>query len=208
MRSKKLSRKNLAYIFPRQNAEEIEFQITQNLKKILRAHYRNFPSALKWLCAKTGVRHRTARNWYEGCNPPSSGHLLILARSYPVVLKMILQLAGRPDLAALCLPDRSASDGRVTGTEKDSEASREGAITCTINVTLSLNTAIQLNQRQLWFLGMLQQCYSVKAEHITCIWSVSLRTAKYDIAAMVDAKLITFVGARGTGRYIEQFDIL
>lgn len=196
-----MSFKNLAYKFPRQNATEIEFQITQNLKQILRIHYQDFPSALKWLCARTGVRPRTARNWYEGCNPPSSGHLLVLARSYPAVLKMILQLAGRSDIASLCVPEKDEHDPAPTDTEKDPRTGKEGAIFCTINVTISLNIASHLNQRQLWFLGMIQQGYHVKAEHIIKTWDISIRTAKYDISSLVNLGLIRFTGTKGKGHY-------
>ena len=68
-------------------------------------------------------------------------------------------------------------------------------------MTISLNRASQLNQRQLWFLGMLQQGYVIKAEHVTATWNVSLRTAKYDIATMAETGLIRFVGTRRTGSY-------
>lgn len=196
-----MSFKNLAHKFPRQNASEIEFHITQNLKQILRAHYHDFPSALKWLCVRTGVRPRTARNWYEGCNPPSSGHLLVLARSYPAILKMILQLAARSDLAALCTLEKEEPERTPADTEKGSVIGKDGAIFCTINVTIGLSTASKLNQRQLWFLGMLQQGYVVKAEHIMSTWSVSLRTAKYDIAQLANDGIIRFSGTKKAGKY-------
>lgn len=197
-----MSRKNLAYKFPRQNANEIERQITHNIREILRSHYQDFPSALKWLCARTDVRPRTARNWYEGCNPPSSGNLVVLARSYPAILRMILQLAGRHDLAALCIPEKEGTEYGPQNPQKSSETDQEGAIFCTINVTISLNTANRLNQRQLWFLGMIQQGYAVKAEHITGTWGISLRTAKYDIADLVETGLIRYLGPKGAGQYI------
>lgn len=196
-----MSLEKLDHIFPKKSVDEIELQITKDLKKILRDSYREFPSALKWICIKTGVQERAARNWYNGRNPPRSGHLLALARSHPSVLRMILELAERPDLAAVCHLQKNSPRRHIKNEKIGASARNEGAIFCTINVTISLSLAGKLNQRQLWFLGMLQQGRGVKAENITRIWGVSLRTAKYDIAAMVDLGLIEFVGVRGKGRY-------
>ncbi|GJL85310.1 MAG: hypothetical protein DHS20C02_10850 [Micavibrio sp.] len=196
-----MSRKIIDLKFPQQKSDEIELQITRNMKKILRDLYRDFPSALKWICIRTGVQERAARNWYDGRNPPNSGHLLILARRYPAVLQMILGLVGRPDLAAICMPKKSEQRFGALNVEMVSAAALEGANFCTINVTISLNMANKLNQRQLWFIGMLQQGYIVKAKNITNTWAVSLRTAKYDISSLTKMELIRFVGTKKTGRY-------
>jgi hypothetical protein len=197
-----MSPKKLDHIFPKKTPAEIELKITKNLKKILRDHYHESPSALKWICLKTGAHERAARNWYNGLNTPRSGHLLALARSYPAVLQMLLELIERPDLAAMCSPQRPSARHQGKNEKTGASARDEGAISCTINVTINLSISGKLNQRQLWFLGMLQHGQNVKAENITRTWSVSLRTAKYDIAAMIDAGLIRFVGIRGTGRYV------
>lgn len=196
-----MSLKNIDHKFPKEKADKIESKIAKKLRTILRDHYYDFPSAVKSICAKTGVHERAVRNWYDGRNPPSSGHFLVLARSYPAVLQMMLELAGRPDLAAACMQESNGSSHGTENAARGSEIETEGAIFCTINVTISLNMASQLNQRQLWFLGMLQQGYVIKAEHIITTWNVSLRTAKYDIATMAETGLIRFVGARRTGSY-------
>jgi hypothetical protein len=47
-----------------------------------------------------------------------------------------------------------------------------------------------LNQRQLWFLGLVQQGYQVKAADIASFWGVSSRTAKYDMADLVRLRLV------------------
>jgi Fic family protein len=71
----------------------------------------------------------------------------------------------------------------------------------TINVTLPLTQASNLNQRQLWFLGRVQQGLTSKADDIEAAWGVTLRTAKRDIAGLIDLQLIRFSGARKNGRY-------
>ena len=71
----------------------------------------------------------------------------------------------------------------------------------TINVTLPLARVADLNQRQLWLLGRLQQGLISKADDIEAAWGVTLRTAKRDIAGLINLDLIYFHGARKNGRY-------
>lgn len=72
----------------------------------------------------------------------------------------------------------------------------------TIQVSISPGIAGQLNQRQLWFLGKLQQRDEVKVSDIAALWCVTMRTAKRDVADLKKRKLVIFVGAGKTGRYI------
>lgn len=196
-----MSRKIIDLKFPQQKAHEIDLKITQRVKKILRNLYRDFPSSLKWICIRTGVQERAARNWYDGRNPPNAGHLIILARCYPAVLQMLLDLIGRPDLAALCMPKQNEERFGTLTPEMVSSKDLEGANFCTISVTISLSLAKQLNQRQLWFVGMLQQGHKIKAENIAKTWGVSLRSAKYDISSLKKMGLIRFEGRGSAGRY-------
>lgn len=70
-----------------------------------------------------------------------------------------------------------------------------------INVTLSVKDAIKLNQRQLCFLGKLQQGMNAKADDIMNPWKVSSRTAWRDIARLEEMGLIQFVGSNKFGQY-------
>lgn len=196
-----MSQKKMGHILPIENAAKIEQELMQEIANIFRQEYKDIYSAVKQISRKTNIPIETVKRWNKGRNPPSSGHLIILAHSYSAVLQMILKLAGRPDLAEACLLQGNAPTESAENDIRSDVTENDGAKNCTINVTISLNTAGKLNQRQLWFLGMLQQGHIVKAEHITSTWSVSLRTAKYDIAAMTEARLIKFVGSKGAGRY-------
>lgn len=71
----------------------------------------------------------------------------------------------------------------------------------TIQVTVDLDTASRLNQRQLWFLGRLQRGDAPHADAIAKTWGVTLRTARRDVAALVALKLARFVGPNKTGHY-------
>ncbi|WP_052813170.1 ATP-binding protein [Desulfonatronum thioautotrophicum] len=58
-----------------------------------------------------------------------------------------------------------------------------------------------VNERQRWFLDQLGQGVPVNAEGIVQRWGVSLATAKRDIAALRQRKVVEFSGAPKTGVY-------
>ena len=57
------------------------------------------------------------------------------------------------------------------------------------------------NERQDWFLILLQDTNEGRAEHITAEFGVSLKTARRDIERLKEAGKIRFVGAKKTGKY-------
>lgn len=191
-----MSRENIDHKFPKQKAGEIEYQIAQSLKKILREYYRDFPSAVKWICAKTGVQERAVRNWYEGRNAPSSGHFIILIRCYPAVLKMILKLSGHGYLIPYILsPDQGGGTGGLA-----SEWAADSDENVPVNVRIK-PWPDGLNDRQKWFLIELHRKVKVTAADIVVRWSVTDKTAQRDIADLKRKSLIRFNGSRKTGRY-------
>lgn len=144
---------------------------------------------------------RSIRNWYEGRNAPTSGHSIQLAKVYPAVFRVLLDLVGRPDLWELC---------QAASQQLEVEKSEHTNRTCSpiyyeknfvINVVLNPAVNGKFNQRQLWFLGLLQRHHKVKPDDIVSFWRVTLRTAQADIAGLVQAELIYLVGARKTGWY-------
>lgn len=58
-----------------------------------------------------------------------------------------------------------------------------------------------LNERQGWFLILLQHMNEGRSEHIAGEFGVSLKTARRDIEKLKEAGKIRFVGAKKTGRY-------
>jgi predicted HTH transcriptional regulator len=60
----------------------------------------------------------------------------------------------------------------------------------------------QLNERQKWFLSQVAAGKPVRALHIAERFGVARPTAKRDVRALVDKKLIEFVGPTKTGRYV------
>lgn len=59
----------------------------------------------------------------------------------------------------------------------------------------------QMNQRQLWFLGQLQQAHEVHLDDLIKVWLVHERTAKRDIAGLLGAKLLLAVRSGRKCRY-------
>jgi hypothetical protein len=176
-------------------------QLAGLVQKALRHEYRNQHAAVKRIARKTGIEVRAIRNWYEGRKPPKAIHLLLLATHYPEILCLLIKRIGRADLWMAyqhtmdCLPD-DATGGHNAVAEPVYSAK-----SCTINTAVDIERAGRLNQRQLWFLGLLQQGHRSRARDIMSVWRVSARAAKYDLAGLTDLNLIRFSGARKTGYY-------
>lgn len=188
-------------VFPMKPRAISDAEIAQIVAEALRRDFGDTPSSIKHIGRVTNANLRAIRNWYEARNAPSSGHLLLLAKSSPSILEFFLrQIGGEQLLDAFTLfssktsppePPKSPKQAKVYSTEN-----------CTINLNLPLRIAQKLNVRQLWFLSQLQQEEKVKADDIMAQWDVSVVSAKTDIGQMVQLKLIRFHGARKTGFYI------
>ena len=61
-----------------------------------------------------------------------------------------------------------------------------------------------MNERQLWFLGQLQQHRTVRAYDIQRTWGVTLRSAERDIAQLIAAGVVVYHGSRKVGAYLIQ----
>ncbi len=176
-------------VFPDISEEEL----AQIIAYALRKNHGHFGSAVKQIGRLINAEPRTIRNWYEGRNTPSLRHFLILARHSPSLVESFLSLVGHGDMVDLF--DGTEIVSKVPKTKIYSVSS------VTINVTLPLARVADLNQRQLWLLGRLQQGLISKADDIEAAWGVTLRTAKRDIAGLINLDLIYFHGARKNGRY-------
>ena len=63
----------------------------------------------------------------------------------------------------------------------------------TIRVRVDRHHAAQMNQRQLWFLGELQQGREMHIGDLMTVWSIHERTAKRDIAGLLESKLVAAI---------------
>lgn len=168
--------------------------IAKSVAAALRQEHANISAALKHIEGVTGIPAKTASKWYTGRYAPKSRHLLILAAHYPEVLQAVCELMGMDAVwrhavsARLVETMRSQLNARW---EKWNKSSMEMDKFVLIRVRLDAHKAIQLNQRQLWFLGQLQQGYTMRAEDLVDTWHVHAKTARRDVKGLEEAHLIS-----------------
>lgn len=175
-------------------------QIRSGITKILRKKFRNNSSAVKVICRDTGAALRAARNWYDGENSPSLLHFVLLARNYPELVDLFLNLCQqRPDKSPVRAAKRPVEGTPDPGESKpmlppkttdhvgNNVGNREGVEAC--------------NSRQLWFMLRLQEGATATAEALASCWRVSVRTAERDITQLRQHGLITYHGSKRTGHY-------
>ena len=164
--------------------------IAKSIAAALRQEHANISAALKHIEGVTGIPAKTASKWYKGQYAPKSRHLLTLASHYPEVLQAVCELMG------MGVVWRQAVGARVVETmrsrlderwEKWNKLSMEKDKFVLIRVRLDAHKAVQLNQRQLWFLGQLQQGYKMRAEDLVDTWHVHAKTARRDINGLQEA---------------------
>lgn len=167
----------------------------------LRKDFGELASAVKTIGQMTRANPRAIRNWYEARNVPSSGHLLVLARSSPSILQFILEQIGGRDLADAF----GLLANRDTGDARELKTSQQGVIytdkLVSINGNIPTHIVDRLNQRQRWFVGLLQQNQNVKADDIAIVWGVNARSAWRDVAGLTKIGLVKFTGAKKNGKY-------
>ncbi len=167
----------------------------------MRKEHAKSDAAVKRIERITGANSNSIKKWISGRHAPKSGHLLLLAKSYPHILRMVLELIGRSDVWDICaqqsIPQKMLANSLRKTVEKRVYYDRFVGV----NVVVDSHIAGQFNQRQLWFLGKLQQGHKLKTNDIAPVWRVTARTAQRDIAGLMEARLIQFTGAPRNGHY-------
>jgi len=167
----------------------------------LRKEHENDSSSVKHIEAKTRISGNTISKWYRAINAPKSAHLLVLAAIYPEVLKGLLFIIGREDIWRFCLLNNIPAKMERVHDKNGGASALYSDKYVHIDVVLNREFMVQLNQRQLWFLGELQQERSVRANEIAEIWKKTLRTTRRDIQEIMNLGLIEHCGAQRNGHY-------
>ncbi len=185
-------------IKPRAISDE---ELAKIVAAALRRDFGETASAIKRIGQLTSSNLRAIKNWYEARNAPSSGHLLLLARSSPSILKFVLQQIGGEDLwDAFRLLSQHAL---ASAPEPEIPVLTDKNDTKNVPINVPLKS---LNDRQRWFLMLLKRKNKACAEDITEHFDVAIKTARRDIEGLKDAGKIRFMGSKRTGRYeIMQF---
>ncbi|MGD9649164.1 MAG: DeoR family transcriptional regulator [Dongiaceae bacterium] len=183
-------------LFPVKPKAISDGELAQIVAMALRQDFGDSASAVKRIGQLTNANLRAIKNWYQARNTPSSGHLLLLARSSPSILKFILVQIGGEDLwdAFRLLSSHalaSAPEPEIPVYDVTNPAEN-----VPINVPIK-----SLNERQRWFLILLKRKNKASAEDIAVHFDVALKTARRDIEGLKETRKIRFVGARKTGSY-------
>ena len=178
--------------------------IPRHISKILRSEYGASGSALKRIGNKINVSQRTVKNWYEGQNTPNLVNFIKLASSSPDMLTLFLLLCGYDDMAKIF----SLKNQQTTSSKNDFEVVCYSIIFDTNHSGVDINSLSKLHQRRLWFYSEVSMGNKPNAETLSKFWSVSLSTAKRDIAFLTNLKLIGFVGSRRSGFYVSRQPII
>lgn len=191
-----MSQSKKAQLFPGMPRAVSDVELAQIVASALRRDFGDSVSAIKRIGKLTNANLRAIKNWYQARNTPSSGHLLLLARSSPSILKFILTQIGGEDLwdAFRLLSNHALATTPETETLHNTD--KTSAENVPINVPIK-----SLNERQRWFLILLRRKNKANAEDIAGHFDVALKTARRDIEGMKDAGKIRFVGSRKTGGY-------
>jgi hypothetical protein len=193
-----MARTESDHMFRDFSGEDLEQKLLLQILKILDEKYQNARSVPKQIGKIAGVAPDTVRKWRSGCNSLCLGHFLLLAKVYPEVLQAMLDLVGHESVSVT--PNQTVFD-EPEAPKSTPLGKIYSAKYCTINFNLSLDIARRLNQRQLWFLGLLQQNQRINADDIAIVWDVSARMAKYDVETLLEQGLIRFRGAKKNGWY-------
>ncbi len=187
--------------FRKKSRKELDADLAKNIGHALRQDFGEKPSAIKRIGQLTRAELRAIKNWYEGRNAPSSRHLLILARSSPALLKFMLQEIGGQDLvdAFGLLSKEEIQDKSVLKSDDQNGFYTDKIVS--INMNIQPHLAGKLNQRQQWFLELVRQGQNIKASDIAVVWQTNIRSARRDVALLIDKKLIYFAGAKKNGKY-------
>lgn len=175
--------------------------IAKSVSDALRHEHADIHSAIKQIERITGINALTANNWYKGRYAPKSSYLLMLAAHYPEVLHVVCKLMGMEALWQHAISLGIVDSMRARLHKKWKRPCAIGDKFVPIHVRVDAQIAVQLNQRQLWFLGHLQQGNQMTASGITATWHVHSKTARRDIKGLLEAKLIVCIKTGRTNHY-------
>ncbi len=178
--------------------------VANEIAKFLRYEHENEGAAIKRIGASIKkeldeVRSfRTVRNWYEGRCCPNLYSFITLAKAYPGLILLFLNLCNRSDLAILV-----STYEKVIKTKEDHPQVQIYKVDFDIlNQEKNWEAILDINMRQIWFYEQLKEGQKISAKHLAHFGKVGIATARRDIQKLKNLGLVCFVGARKNGYYI------
>ena len=181
----------------------------RTIAELLRKEHGDSRRAIKQLMRQTDASERTVKHWLSGQHGPDSVHFLRLVVSSPVIRAFVLGLVDGPaaipltgpvDRISLARAREAYAAGEAAGGRSATGARKNVPERVPERDPINVPDRAELNERQRWFLDRVAdgRC---GANEIAAAWTVSLKTARRDIASLKAADLISYVGSRRKGRY-------
>jgi transcriptional regulator with XRE-family HTH domain len=197
-----MSQRKYDLIWSCQTAGYLEQKIGEKVAEILRREHAGEGCHIRNISSKTGISSNTIRKWYGGRKPPYLAHFMILAKYYPAILQMFLEGAGHEYLIPHIRPEKQEPESTAEHCAKPRTLQNEAEKNFRLHADLDPRIAGELNNRQLWFWGLIKQEQQARTAAICAQWpSITDRTARSDVAKLVKMNLIRFVGEKKHRQY-------
>jgi transcriptional regulator with XRE-family HTH domain len=174
----------------------LDTTIREAVVSTMKEEHADIGAAIKSIAAITGINANAIAKWHTGRHTPSTAHFLTLAAYYPGSLRILLTLIERDDLWKIAVQENIPQNMHKKLSALHSQYKKRGDIS---HGNGAENSAFFLNERQLWFLDMMQKTERMQNKHIASRWNVTLRTAKRDTEALIAEGFIISVRSGGTG---------
>ncbi len=181
----------------------------RTIAELLRKEHGDSHRAIKQLMRQTDASERTVKHWLSGQHGPDTVYFLRLVVSSPVIRAFFIGLIESPaeasptdpvDRVALARAREAYAAGEAAGGRLATHGLKNDPNRVPKRDPINVPNQAGLNERQIWFLGRVADGGS-DAREIAAVWTVSLKTARRDIAALKEAGLVSYVGSRRKGRY-------
>jgi hypothetical protein len=181
----------------------------RTIAELLRKEHGDSHRAIKQLMRQTDASERTVKHWLAGQHGPDTMYFLRLVVSSPVIRAFFLGLIESPattppndpvDRVSLARAREAYAAGEAAGGGAAAHGPKNDPNHVPERDPINVPDQAGLNERQRWFLDRVAQG-RCDAREIAAAWTVSLKTARRDIATLKGAGLISYVGSRRKGRY-------
>lgn len=181
----------------------------RTIAELLRKELGDSHRAIKQLMRQTDASERTVKHWLSGQHGPDTVYFLRLVVTSPVIRAFFLGLIESPaaipltepvDRISLARAREAYADGEAAGGRAAAHGPKNDPNHVPERDPINVPDQAGLNERQRWFLDRVAQG-RCDAKGIAAAWTVSLKTARRDIATLKEAGLISYVGSRRKGRY-------
>lgn len=181
----------------------------RTIAELLRKEHGDSHRAIKQLMRQTDASERTVKHWLAGQHGPDTVYFLRLVVSSPVIRAFFLGLIESPlatppteavDRISLARAREAYASGEIAGGDTAAHGLKTDPNHVRKSDPKNVPDQFAFNKRQRWFLNRITEG-RCNAREIATAWTVSLKTARRDIAALKEAGLINYVGSRRKGRY-------